>query len=135
MTEGSEFVVEEAVIRNAEGGVSLVGSRCQCCGTKTIPRSDVCHVCMSETMVRFVLEGEGRLYSYTVLHVGRPGWRRPLALGYVDFDDNVRVFGPLTGDLQALCPDIAVRLTEIEIGTDEDGQVLRNFAFAAPETS
>ena len=43
------------------------------------------------------VEGEGVVYSYTVIHPGAKSGLQPYALGYVDFPGPVRIFGRLQG--------------------------------------
>lgn len=41
----------------------------------------------------------GRVYSYTVMHPNPKTGAAPYALGYVDLDDEVRLFGRIAGDV------------------------------------
>jgi uncharacterized OB-fold protein len=43
------------------------------------------------------VEGEGVVYSYTVIHPSPKSGLQPYALGYVDFPGPVRIFGRLEG--------------------------------------
>lgn len=43
------------------------------------------------------ITGTGTLYSYTVIHPAPKTGQPPYALGYVDFDGPVRIFGRLLG--------------------------------------
>ncbi len=70
---------------------------------------------------------EGRLYSYTVLHVAAPKWRRPLALGYVDLPNGVRVFTHLDGQPWSIGQE--VELAMADLGSDKDGAPIRSFVF------
>lgn len=54
---------------------------------------DRCDVCGSGGRVR--VNAPGTVYTFTVVHVGAPGVATPYALGYVDFEPEVRVFGRL----------------------------------------
>lgn len=46
------------------------------------------------------ISGPGALYSYTIIHPGSKTGMAPYALGYVDFQGPVRLFGRLTGSDQ-----------------------------------
>lgn len=58
------------------------------------------------------VEGDGVVYSFTVIHPGAKTGQAPYALGYVDFPGPVRIFGrlqgapkPAIGDLYRPRPD------------------------------
>src|SRR5262249_7457951 len=44
------------------------------------------------------VEGDGTVYSFTIIHPGAKTGLPPYALGYVDFDGPVRIFGRLQGN-------------------------------------
>jgi hypothetical protein len=43
------------------------------------------------------LAGEGELYSFTIIHPGPKSGLEPFALGYLDLEGPVRLFGRVTG--------------------------------------
>lgn len=51
------------------------------------------------------VEGEGVVYSFTVIHPSAKSGQAPYALGYVDFAGPVRIFGRLQGREQPAIGD------------------------------
>ncbi|MDM0117021.1 OB-fold domain-containing protein [Variovorax sp. J22R133] len=63
---------------------------------------------------RIELQGEGTVYSFTVIHPNPKSGEQPFALGYVDLPGPVRIFGrlqgkhrPAIGDRYRAVPDAA----------------------------
>lgn len=69
----------------------------------------VCGVCGSGGRVR--MGARGTVYTFTVVYVGAPGIATPYALGYVDFEPGVRVFGRLPVD----DPEIGMRVVPVPV--------------------
>jgi uncharacterized OB-fold protein len=88
---------------------TLVASECPACAALAWPPLARCHQCLGEVRERRLGES-GRLYSYSVLHAGPPGWPLPYAVGYVDLPEGVRVFTHLRGWEQGLPLDGEVTL-------------------------
>lgn len=84
----------------------LFGARCQC-GDLSFPAAKVCSRCLSTRLEPFELGNTGRLYSYTVLHTRPEG---PVALGYCDLPNGLRVFGELTA-IEALSVNMEVQVS------------------------
>ena len=72
----------EGSIAERDGQWKLIGGRCLDCGALAFPPPKVCAGCWSETIEPAELSTVGDLYTYTVVHIGRPGWRSPYAIGY-----------------------------------------------------
>lgn len=89
-------------------GPRLVGTQCDACSRTMIGTRVVCSACVSTDVTRVPLPTTGVLYTYTRLHVGGAGVR---ALGYVDFDGDVRTLADLREDAGPLEPGIRVELT------------------------
>jgi len=64
------------------------------------------------------INGSGVLYSFTIIHPSSKTGKTPYALGYVDFDGPVRIFGRLVGTDQ---PEIGNRYEPVP--DDEFGYV------------
>ena len=119
----------DAVTRDADGTVRLVGSECDDCSKKAFPPSDVCPECMSENVADTDLAADGTLYSWSVVHVAPKGWNVPYTAGYVDLADNVRVFAHIVGaDPAGLSMDMPVTLTTAVLG-DAEGAPVESYAF------
>jgi uncharacterized OB-fold protein len=111
-----------------EHGWTLAAGRCGHCEAAAFPRPPVCPDCWSEDIRVVPLSKRGTLYSYTVIHPGKSRDAAPVALGYVDLVEGVRIFGYLAA-ATALRPDMAVQLT---VATTEDARSLR-FYFVPEE--
>lgn len=70
---------------------TLLGSRCNTCGTSSWPARAVCHHCGSADVDGAALSREGSLITYTTVWVPRPGVEPPYALGQIDLPEGVRV--------------------------------------------
>ena len=69
----------------------LIESKCSNCGRLWFPKLPICPACLSETFEDAPMERMGKLYSYTVMYTPQPGLKAPLAIGYVDFPNGIRV--------------------------------------------
>lgn len=69
----------------------LIGGRCEMCGEVSFPARNWCTGCGEPHIMPERLVGVGILYSYTVVHLGRPGVAVPYALGIADLTAGVRV--------------------------------------------
>ena len=106
--EGRALAADEITVE-PDGTVRLRGVQCNDCGMKVFPVTDVCPGCLSSSLGALTLGGEGRLYSYTTVHVAPPGWETPYVVGYVDLPEGVRLFGKVkAGGPDALRVDMPV---------------------------
>ncbi|MFZ3172367.1 MAG: OB-fold domain-containing protein [Carboxydocellales bacterium] len=69
----------------------LVASKCCSCGQLWFPKLPICPACWSDKFDDAAVERVGKLYSYTTMNVTQLGFKAPLAIGYVDFPNGVRV--------------------------------------------
>lgn len=75
--------------------------RCGRCGAGFYPAQRYCTVCGSwDAFAEEPLPATGRLFTFTVIHVGpaAPPLPVPYALGYVDLDAGPRVLAPIRTD-------------------------------------
>ena len=117
----------------AGGEVRLLATQCDDCGYHTFPPSTVCPRCMSLAVRPLRLQGEGKLYSYTTM---RHGSGTTFA-GYVDFPEQIRVFGHLggyTADAPPVC-DSAVRIVAAEPVEGARTSAPVDFKFVAAEVA
>lgn len=129
------WALPESVGTNSEGLPSLLGGLCPSCSLKLYPRPAVCPRCWSKDVATAALARRGTLYTYTIVHAGRPGWQTPYAIAYVDLEDGVRVCGPL--DLDAGEPPAigsTVELTTGMLRIDEKGVSHLSHRFRATST-
>jgi len=120
----------DAVTRDADGTVRLVGSECDDGSKKAFPPSDVCPECMSENLSPIRLSAQGTLYSWSVVHAAPKGWNLPFIAAYVDLPEDVRVFAHIVeADPDSLAMDMAVETRISALGSDESGAAFESFAF------
>lgn len=105
----SDIDFEAVHVRMASEGPRLIGCRCDACGTLSFPKRSVCFSCGNRVLSEELLTPQGRLYSYTVVHVSssRPV---PYTIGYIDLDDGVRLLATISGETDALRPDMPMTL-------------------------
>jgi uncharacterized protein len=73
----------------------LVGTRCKSCEAVSWPGRAICHRCGSADGEPATLSAEGKVVTYTTVHVPRPGLEPPYILGQVDLPEGVLVFAHL----------------------------------------
>lgn len=117
---------------DADGRPHLRAGECRDCGARVFPPpTGPCPECLSENVAALVLAAEGRLYSWSRVHVAPGGWRVPYVAGYVDLPEGVRVFAHVVdAEPDRLEIDMAVTLTVAELGTAPDGSPISSYAFA-----
>jgi uncharacterized OB-fold protein len=123
------FVAPALVEGGAGAAPRLIGGRCAKCGALSFPRAAVCTECMSEAIDKTELAGEGRVYSFSIVHQAPRGWTTPYALGYVDLTDKVRVLAHIDVPEAALAIDMPVRLSVGRVGTGPSGEPLMSYTF------
>jgi uncharacterized protein len=83
-------------VKHAEDGQGvMIGGQCRACGLKVFPKPMICSACWCEDINEIELARGGTLYSYSIVHAARKGWKSPYIVAYIDLDDGVRVCGQL----------------------------------------
>jgi uncharacterized protein len=83
---------------SADGSERLLAGVCSHCGEAVFPRPKICPVCWGEAIDSMELPTTGTVYTYSVVHSGRAGWKTPYVLAFVDFKEcDVRVAGIVHG--------------------------------------
>ena len=109
-------------VRNNEG--YLIGTRCDRCGITFFPSRRFCSGCFENDQMKEVsLSKTGTLYTYTIVYQGKPSFKAPYSVGYIDLKEGVRVFTPLF--------DVAPE--ELKIGIEME-LVFRNMAEVSDQT-
>lgn len=88
----------------------LMGFKCEDCGSAWFPKLPICPKCWSDKLTKFPISRVAKLYSYTIINVPQPGLKAPIAVGFVDFPEGVRVAAQID-----MGPD---KMNEIKIGMD-----------------
>jgi uncharacterized OB-fold protein len=96
MSEGSKVsgfkrIGTASVVRGADRW-SLMGAQCVGCAALLYPVLSTCPECGGHGFVASPLQGQGNLYSYSVVHAGPKGVEVPYVVGYVDMRDGLRMF-------------------------------------------
>lgn len=124
-------LINEKWFTQTPQGLALAGSRCRTCGRVYFPRKRVCSDCFQIDQMESVALGRlGRLYSFTVVEAGPPGFRVPYAAGYVDLLEGVRIFAPIEGEAEALEIGMELEMTTGPI-KEENGVTIVGQKFRA----
>src|SRR5689334_20479500 len=129
MDQVGRLLCPEAVGTGSDGRLVLMGSCCRSCGLRMSPPSLVCPGCGAQDLELEEQPREGVLYTFTVLHVVAPRWRKPMTLGYVDLPSKVRVLAHLAGQSHTVGGTVTLDIGEV--GTNADGTPLRALVFRA----
>jgi uncharacterized OB-fold protein len=108
--------------RNADGPY-LCGARCKSCGHVALETRAVCPSCWAaaEAAEEVPIGREGTLYTFTVIHQVPTGFQAPMAVGYVDLAEGVRVFAHLDRSPETLTIGGRVSLSISPLKVDGDG--------------
>lgn len=116
--------------KGPHGAAILIAEKCAACGMCYLPKVMVCAECGGKDFVHHCLPDTGRLYVHTIIHAAPPGYPSPYAVGYVDFDGGVRVFGHVRLDsMIAPEPDCAVAIETAELFEKPSGQKVVGYRF------
>lgn len=117
--------------RGADGHAELLAYRCSGCAAHYLPRVVICSSCGGQEFTIAPLANVGNLYAYTIVHVAPPGYPSPYAIGYVDFPEQVRVFGQISLEhADRLRCDIPVEIEVAVLRHDADGKPVEGYRFA-----
>ncbi len=96
------------VAREFPSRYRLQGARCEKCGTVSLPARLVCPACRGRKLVPFAVKPQGRVVTFTVVHVGPASHRHevPYALAVVELEGGVRV----------TCQIVDIDTANVEIG-------------------
>lgn len=102
-------VSDQSPFEIRDGAVLLRGSVSRSSGSRAFPARLVCHETGARDMEAMTFGPRGTLYSYSTVHVSssRP---TPYTIGYVDFDNGVRVLAQVESGGAVLACDQSVEL-------------------------
>ena len=75
----------------------LLALKCKQCGAYTVPPKAVCIECTSQDLEVTELSGDGRIKSFTVIHIAPMGLEAPYVVGLVELDEGPCVLGTIVG--------------------------------------
>lgn len=107
--------METPTVQSSSAILVLQGGECAQCGTKAFPPPVACSKCLSEDIRPYDLSREGTLYASSIIHIAPPPHAVPFGVGYVDLEDDVRVFVHFDASTE-FKPGDRVRLSPAEDG-------------------
>jgi len=113
----------------------LKGYKCKKCGKLDFPKPVICTECWGEEFEVVPLSRRGKLYAFSELYVGPPGYGQelPYIIGYIDLPEGIRVFAQLEGKPGTYKCDDEVELTIGPIRKDEEGRTVISYKFKKVE--
>jgi uncharacterized OB-fold protein len=97
MAEAFPFTIEQFYKFVSER--KLMAAKCKKCGTMLLPPRPMCTKCFSSDLEWFELKNEGKLLTYTVIHVSPKQFASfvPYAVGIVELEDGLKLPGMIRG--------------------------------------
>lgn len=107
----------------------LVARECEQCAALYFDRRNACAKCFSRSFTKRDLSPEGVLRAYTIVQRGAKSG--PFTSAVVELNGGGVVKANLVGvtDPARIHPEMKVRLTTFDVGTDDDGTVAVAFGF------
>jgi uncharacterized OB-fold protein len=101
------------LISYLEKGI-VAGTRCKKCSRLYFPPRADCLTCRKSDIEWVPIEGKAKLVTYTQVFFGPPAFEQatPYLLGLAEFDNGLRVFAPISRDLdpKELRPELELAL-------------------------
>jgi uncharacterized OB-fold protein len=76
---------------------TLVGCKCKQCGQVFFPVREWCLNCSSRELERISLGRNGKLYSFTIVHMPSEHFEPPYAVGWIELAEGIRIFSQIRG--------------------------------------
>ncbi|XDD49773.1 Zn-ribbon domain-containing OB-fold protein [Leptospira sp. WS92.C1] len=103
----------------------LKGKKCNSCGFQMTEPSVACTNCGSSDTAEIRFSGLGKVYTYTVVHVGfgHLAKRAPYVLAVIELEEGIKTMGILEGEISGVSViesvkiDLNVRFTKEEPDT------------------
>jgi uncharacterized OB-fold protein len=87
----------EGLFEENSGRCILLGARCRQCGQVIFPRRESCLNCLGHELEPIRLSRNGKLYTYTIVHMPSEHFTPPYAVGWIELPEHVRVFSQIRG--------------------------------------
>ena len=88
---------KEGLFEEISGKWVLVGCRCKQCGKVIYPIRKVCLNCLGRDLERLDLSRNGKLYSFTIVHMPSDHFQPPYAIGWIELPEGIRIFSQIRG--------------------------------------
>ena len=141
MPWAGERPIQEGLFTWPSKQPQLIAAQCTACGELTFPFQASCPACTSRQVEEVLLSRRGKLWTWTVQHFPPPSPPYigpadpesfdPLAVGYVELPEGIRVEGHLTeNDAEKLEIGMEMELVILPFANDEaSGDTIMKFAF------
>jgi len=87
----------EGLFEETPEGWALVGARCKKCGQIIFPGRETCLNCLGNDLEPVHLSRNGKLYSYTIVHMPSEHFQPPYAIGWIELKEGIKVFSQIRG--------------------------------------
>jgi uncharacterized OB-fold protein len=111
----------------------LIGGRCRECSRLQFPVSPTCPACGADAIETVHLSDHGTLWGWTAVTAPPPGYLGdvPFGFGVVALADGLFVITRIEEpDPSRLESGMAMRLELVELGADDEGDVVTTYSFA-----
>jgi uncharacterized OB-fold protein len=125
--------VHEGLFGEDERGPYLIGGRCRGCGRLQFPAAPTCPACGGDALETVRLSDHGTLWGWTAVTAPPPGYvgAVPFGFGVVALSDGLRVITRIEeADPGSLEFGMPMQLALIELGPDDDGEMLTTYSFS-----
>jgi len=105
----------------------LEAGKCEKCGKLFFPKRLICDECGNQKMNTIKLSREGKLITYTIIHIGPSQFtdQAPYAVGIVELKEGVRLLTQLADcDLEKLKSGMPMRIEFRRISEQGDAGIL-----------
>ncbi|KGP75490.1 hypothetical protein JT05_06935 [Desulfosporosinus sp. Tol-M] len=116
-----------------DGKPYLTEAKCTKCGQLWFPKLPICPSCLNETFEDSPMDRVGTLYSYTVMYIPQPGLKAPLAIGYVDFANGLRVGAQIDVPPENIRIGMSLQVDSAVIREDKTGKQTISYVFRPAE--
>ena len=87
----------EGLFEDISGKKALVAAKCRQCGQIIFPGREVCLNCQGTDLETIHLSRQGKLYSYTIVHMPSEHFDPPYAVGWIELPEGIRIFSQVRG--------------------------------------
>jgi uncharacterized OB-fold protein len=87
----------EGLFEENAGKGTLLGARCRQCGQIIFPKREACLNCLGNDLETVPLSRNGKLYTYTIVHMQSEHFTPPYAIGWIELPEGVKIFSQIRG--------------------------------------
>ena len=121
---------DPGLFMDSADGPALKGCQCPDCNKLFFPPLSRCPECMRTDIAQVPLAGRCRLYSFTTVYIPSKNFIPPYTVGYVEFDQGVRVFAQIRPkEDQELKIGIPMKMVVDYLWKTKDGQKVSAYFF------